>query len=305
MASSAKTYLGIIVAVIIVGGGTLLLTRQGTSDGNDSSPIELIPEQSISHGHGLAVDVIDPNKLYIATHYGLFVLIDDKDLFRIGINTDDYMGFSLHPTDARISFSSGHPSDGGNIGFQKSVNGGFNWSKVSDGENGPIDFHAMAISPVNPNLIYGWYQGNIQRSSDQGESWEIVNSDLLPIQLVADSQDEDVVYAATQGSGVVVSRDKGVSWTILSPELGAGFTSAVAIQPENSKVLLTFGENLGGMGKSIDAGATWKKVNEPFNGDVVLHIAFSSVNPNIVYALTLENSIYKSTDAGETWTSIR
>lgn len=305
MASSAKTYLGIIVAVIIVGGGTLLLTRQGTSDGNDSSPIELIPEQSISHGHGLAVDVIDPNKLYIATHYGLFVLIDDKDLFRIGNNTDDYMGFSLHPTDARISFSSGHPSDGGNIGFQKSVNGGFNWSKVSDGENGPVDFHAMAISPVNPNLIYGWYQGNIQRSSDQGESWEIVNSDLLPIQLVADSQDEDVVYAATQGSGVVVSRDKGVSWTILSPELGAGFTSAVAIQPENSKVLLTFGENLGGMGKSIDAGATWKKVNEPFNGDVVLHIAFSSVNPNIVYALTLENSIYKSTDAGETWTSIR
>lgn len=305
MASSAKTYLGIIVAVIIVGGGTLLLTRQGTSDGNDSSPIELIPEQSISHGHGLAVDVIDPNKLYIATHYGLFVLIDDKDLFRIGNNTDDYMGFSLHPTDARISFSSGHPSDGGNIGFQKSVNGGFNWSKVSDGENGPVDFHAMAISPVNPNLIYGWYQGNIQRSSDQGESWEIVNSDLLPIQLVADSQDEDVVYAATQGSGVVVSRDKGVSWTILSPELGAGFTSAVAIQPENSKVLLTFGENLGGMGKSIDAGATWKKVNEPFNGDVVLHIAFSRVNPNIVYALTLENSIYKSTDAGETWTSIR
>ncbi len=300
MTKSSKTYLAILIAILIVVGLSLFAWKN-----SNSSSSALIPEQSISHGHGLAVDVGDTSKLYIATHNGLLVLINDKDLFRIGNSTDDYMGFSPHPTDASIFFSSGHPSDGGNIGFQKSENGGINWSKVSDGENGPVDFHAMAVSPVNPNLIFGWYQGSLQQSADQGKTWKIVNSELLPFQLVADSQDENIVYAATQGQGVMVSRDKGVSWTSLSPELGIGFASAVAIQPENANVLLIFSESLGGLGKSTDAGETWTKVNEPFNSEVVLYIAFSRVNPNIVYSLTHENKIYKSSDAGDTWTLVR
>lgn len=304
MTKPSKTYLGTVVTICVMAGISITACRNSNSN-NNSIADELVPVQSLSHGHGFAVDVGDPSKLYIATHYGLFVLMNDKDLFRIGQSTDDYMGFSPHPTEAGTLFSSGHPSDGGNIGFQKSENGGFSWSKVSNGENGPVDFHAMAVSPVNPNLFFGWYQGNLQRSTDQGESWEIVNSDLLPFQLVADSQDENIVYAATQGEGVMVSRNKGVDWMSLSPELGGGFVSAVAIHPENSGVLLIFSEKLGGLGKSADAGTTWTKVDESFNGEVVLFVAFSRVNPNTVYVLTLENKIYKSIDAGETWVFIR
>ena len=70
-------------------------------------------------------------------------------------------------------------------------------------------------------------------------------------------------------------------------------------------MLLIFSEKLGGMGKSINAGTTWTRIDEPFAGEVVLYIAFSKLNPNVVYALTLENKVYKSTDEGETWTLIR
>lgn len=304
MTKTSKTYLGIIIAVLLI-GGISLFTWKNSSDSNNSSNA-LTPEQTITHGHGLAVDVQDPSKLYIATHHGLLVLINDKDLYRVGKSTDDYMGFSPHPTDANVLFSSGHPSGGGNIGFQKSEDAGFSWKRVSNGENGPVDFHAMTVSSVNPNLIYGWFQGNLQRSTDQGKNWEVVNHDLLPIQLVADSQDENVVYAATtEGQGVMISRDRGAIWTALSPELEGGAVSVVAINPKNSKTLLTFSEKLGGLGKSINAGKTWTKVSEGFNGEVVLHIAFSRLDPNIVYALTLENELYKSTDMGETWLRIR
>lgn len=306
MAKSSKLPVVIVIVLVVIASGIFLLARQGNSGGNDSLSHALTPETNFTHGHGLAVDVADPNKLYIATHEGLLVLVNDKDLYRIGESTDDYMGFSPHPSDADILFSSGHPSGGGNIGFQKSEDGGFTWKKISNGVNGPVDFHVMAISAVNPNLIYGWHQGDLQRSTDQGKNWEIVNRDLSPIYLVADSQDEDVVYVATtEGQGVMVSRDQGTTWAPLSPELEGGAISVVAIHPKDSTTLLTFSQTLGGLGKSTDSGKTWKTLSEDFNGDVLLQIAFSSRDPNIVYALTQENRLYKSSDIGDTWVLIR
>jgi len=292
--------------VVVVGSGIMLLSRGGDPGTSNLSSNNLYPEQSLSHGHGLSVDVNNPNKLYIATHYGLFVLMNEKDLYRVGQSKDDYMGFSTHPTQANIVFSSGHPSIGGNIGFQKSEDGGVTWKKVSNGVNGPVDFHAMAVSPVNSNLVYGWFQGNLERSTDQGKTWEIVNRNLLPVSLAADTRDENVVYAATpQGQGIRVSRDKGVTWSSVSPAVEGGAVSVIAVHPQDAKVLLAFSEKLGGLGKSIDAGKTWKKVTDGFNGETILQIAFSRSTPNIVYSLTHENKLYKSTDTGDTWNQIR
>lgn len=306
MNKTSKTYIWITVAAIVVGGGILLLSQRGDNTPSNSPSGNLYPEQAISHGHGLAVDVKDSSKLYIATHYGLLVLMNEKDLFRVGKSRDDYMGFAPHPTDPSVLFSSGHPSYGGNIGFQQSEDGGFTWKKVSNGVNGPVDFHAMAISPVNPNLIYGWYQGNLQRSIDQGKNWEIANRDLLPVYLVADSQDENVVYVATpRGKGVMISRDKGASWSSLSSELEGGAVSVIAVHPKDAKILLTFSEKLGGLGKSVDQGATWQKINTDFKGETILHIAFDKNNPGVVYALTHENKLYKSVDTGDAWSQIR
>lgn len=306
MNKTSKNIIWIVVTLVIVGGGALLFSNGNSTPADSSSSSNLYPEQAISHGHGLAVDVTDPSKVYIATHYGLLVLENEKDLYRVGRSKDDYMGFSPHPTEANVFFSSGHPSTGGNIGFQKSEDSGVTWKKVSNGANGPVDFHAMAVSPVNPNLVYGWFQGNLQRSTDQGNTWEIVNRDLLPVSLTADTQDENIVYAATpQGQGVMISRDKGATWTSMSPALEGGAISIIAIHPEDSKILLTFSEKLGGLGKSTDGGKTWQKVAEGLNGETILHIAFSRSTPDSVYALTHQNKLYKSMDAGNTWALVR
>lgn len=303
MNKTSKKYLGIGIAALI-GGGILLFSQRSNIAGN-SAANNLYPEQTITHGHGLAVDVQDPNKLYIATHHGLLLLVNEKDLYRVGQSQDDYMGFSVHPTESNIFFSSGHPSLGGNIGFQKSEDSGITWEKISDGMDGPVDFHAMAVSPVNPNLVYGWYQGNLQRSIDQGKTWEIVNRDLLPVSLAADSQDENTVYAATpQGQGVMISKDKGVTWTSLSPELESGAVSIIAVHPKDTNILLTFSERLGGLGKSIDQGKTWQPISENFNNETILYLAFDKNSSGVLYALTDQNAIYKSADTGETWSKI-
>ncbi len=299
-----KYIIGIIVVILLI-GGFFFLNQSGGKHQNSSSNVKsssgkLVPIDSITHGHGLAVDIADSNRLYIATHHGLLVLKDEKQLYRVGDAQDDYMGFTPHPKDANIIFSSGHPATGGNIGFQKSEDAGFTWEKVSDGIQGPVDFHAMTISPVNPKLIYGWYRGVLQRSMDEGKTWEIASTTNYPIvNLASDPKDENIVYAATP-QGLLVSNNKGKDWTTLLD----GFVSVVAINPNDSQKLLSFSEK-NRLAKSRDGGKTWEKLSEAFSGETPLFIAFNKKDPDIVYILTEKNSIYKSSDSGNNWNNIR
>jgi photosystem II stability/assembly factor-like uncharacterized protein len=260
---------------------------------------KLYPEKEITHGHGLAIDVSDSTKVYIATHHGLLVLKDDNDLFRVGTSRDDYMGFSVHPTNPNIFFSSGHPSTGGNVGFQKSEDGGTTWEKISNGLGGPVDFHAMTVSPVNPDLAFGWYQGNLQRSEDGGKNWIKFSTPAPFVALAGDTKDENIVYAASP-QGLFRSTDKGQSWDILAD----GFVAAISISPKDSQILLISSEKLG-FAKSIDSGKNWQTIDQNFSGESPLFIDFDRQNPETLYFLSEKNSVYKSTDEGIVWNKIR
>lgn len=297
MSKSSKNYIGIVVAAVVIGAG-FLFSQRDSSTANNSASSNLYPEQSITHGHGLAVDVKDSSKLYIATHNGLLLLQNEKDLYRVGKSKDDYMGFSPHPTNPQVFFTSGHPRYGGNIGFQKSEDGGFTWQKVSNGLNGPVDFHAMAVSPVDPDLVFGWYKGDLQRTTDGGETWEKFPTAVPVVQLAADTKNENIVYAATP-AGLHKSSDKGQSWQ----QLFEGFVSAVAVHPQ-SQGLLSFSEKFG-LASSNDGGQIWERIEQNFNGETPLFISFYRRKPELVYLLTEKNSVYKSSDSGAAWNKIR
>ena len=281
----------LLAALLIV--GAFVYTRSGSSETVSHEP-------ELQHVHGLAADVTNPDRLLIATHHGLLQL-EDGSLSRIGTVEDDLMGFTVHPTDSSVYFGSGHPARGGNLGFRKSADGGVTWQKVSDGIDGPVDFHSMTVSTVNPDLVYGYY-GMLQRSMDGGRSWEVAKGSIQPISLSSDPIRENVVYAATK-SGVAISEDRGDSWKSLSPQLDGAPASLIAFQPKN-EYALTYSLKLGGMGKSMDGGKTWQKLGETFDGESVLYVAYSAREPR-AYALTESNAIYQSTDAGATWMKVR
>ena len=292
------------IAVLVILGSIIYIVVKPETNSNQATTANLIPVTEFTHSHGLAVDPFDQNKLYIATHHGLFVLIEDKNLYQVGESKDDYMGFSVDSTEPNTFYSSGHPSYGGNIGFQKSENGGMSWKKLSDGIGGPVDFHAMTVSPVDSNYIFGWYQGKIQKSIDGGKNWKVVNDETLLVQLVADPKYVDIVYGASpMKEGILVSGDGGFSWVPLSPDLMPGQVSAIAIDPKDSNKMLTFSEKMDGLASSSDRGLTWKKVPVEFDG-TILYISFSASNSSIVYAITHTNIIYKSTDGGEKWSEV-
>lgn len=300
-------YILILIVIVIIAVGYIAINSgsegknesSATSSSSGSAVDNMTPVEEISHSHGLTVDISNPNILYIATHHGLLLLKDEKQLYRVGENEDDYMGFIPHPFKSNIFFSSGHPAAGGNIGFQKSEDGGYSWQKISDGINGPVDFHALTISSVDPDLIFGWYSGTLQRSTNGGKSWEIIQNTQFPIvSLAADTKDENVLYAASP-QGLYMSKDKGVSFERLID----GFVSVIAINPSNSLSLVSFSEKQG-LAKSSDAGRTWERINEDFNGETPLFTSYSKQNPEVMYLLTEKNSIYKSIDSGVSWNKI-
>ncbi len=266
------------------------------------SVVTLTRVDSISHSHGIAVAIDDPSKLYIATHEGLLVLENETDLYRIGATTHDLMGFTIDSKDSLTFYASGHPSFGGNSGFQKTTDGGETWNKVSDGIDGPVDFHAMTVSPANSDIIYGYFYSKVQKSIDGGKTWSLLTSQPENIfSLVAHRVDEKTVYANTK-QGIWVSKDGGETWDILSDDLASTAVLTLVQNPQDANQMLSFSETLG-LASSSDAGKTWISVPEAPN-TIFYFMTYSPTDPKIVYAIDENNKIYKGEDGGLNWQKI-
>jgi len=285
----------LILSVGAIIAGTIILKPW-------NSNVAQVPAKApaLEHVHGLAVDVYDPERLLIATHHGLMEF-KKGTISPIGTNMDDLMGFTTHSINHEIFYSSGHSIRGGNLGFQKSTDGGKTWTKVSNGLNGPVDFHSMTISQLNPDLVYGYF-GSLQHSKDGGKTWQLMKGAIQPYSLSTDPQKENVVYAPTQ-NGVQMSEDYGDTWRSYSVSLENGAVSVFSVNP-TGEYALAFSQILGGLVRTSNQGKVWERLTESFEGKAILFLAFSKTEPSTVYALNQLNSIFKSMDEGTSWSKI-
>jgi photosystem II stability/assembly factor-like uncharacterized protein len=101
------------------------------------------------------------------------------------------------------------------------------------------------------------------------------------------------------------------SWTIEGPTNIGGCITCVAVHPTDTSIIYLGSVN-GGIYKTTNAGATWKPVFDSTAYLSIGSITIDKSNPTIMYAGTGDpnldfqaftgNGIYKSMDAGETWT---
>lgn len=255
---------------------------------------------SNTHVHGLAVDRADSSRIYIATHHGLLVWQEGQALAQIGSSRDDFMGFSVHPTDPQMLFRSGHPSGGGNLGFEKSTDAGESWDKVSNGSpTGPADFHTMAVHPANPEHIYGWFGGRIHRSLDGGENWTVIPEQMGISSIAGDPSSDTTVHVGTQ-NGPLMSTDRGETWTSVSTQENLG--AALDIEPDsstNSLLLALQDKRIVRLYRSPEGG--WGTNDLGNLPDTPMHLALDPKNPQMMYVFTESHALYKSTDSGTTW----
>lgn len=272
------------------------------------TPVPSISYQHPNHIHGLGYDSLN-QRLFVATHYGIFIW-KEGGLFQLGKNRDDYMGFSLHPSNPSIIYTSGHPGSGGNMGVMKSEDGGLSFRKIFGGLKGEsVDFHSMALSPVNPNVLYGWFQGKIYRTKNGGKSWTLASGQGLPSRgfcfgapcLSPDSRDERLLYAGT-GDGLFVSRDFGENWSAASRE---GAFAGIGVDPVNAQRLFAFTQKWG-VAISPDGGKSWQARNKgvtPAAQEFIFAFAFDPKDSKHVFAATPER-VFRSSDRGESWEKI-
>ncbi|MGH7771351.1 MAG: WD40/YVTN/BNR-like repeat-containing protein, partial [Candidatus Binatia bacterium] len=273
------------------------------------APVPSISYQFHNHIHGLGYDS-KSQRLFVATHYGIFIWTEGK-LFQLGENRDDFMGFSLHPSDPNIVYTSGHPRSGGNMGVMKSEDGGVTFKRIFQGLQGEtVDFHSMTISSANPKIVYGWFQERLYRSKDEGKSWQVALGRGLSKQgfcfgapcLSPDSKNEGTVYAGTSG-GLLVSHDFGESWMTVNANLGA--VAGIGVEPSNSRRLFAFTQKLG-LASSRDGGKSWQAKNSGVRlsqQEFVFAFAFDRKNSKHLFAATPEQ-IFRSADGGENWEKI-
>lgn len=257
-----------------------------------------------THFHGIAVDPRDPDRLYLATHHGLFVVGADGKARQVSELTDDFMGFTPHPTDPEVLYASGHPAGGGNLGFTVSRDGGRSWSKLGDGAGGPVDFHQMDVSKADPAVVYGVF-GDLQRSVDGGRSWTRVGP--APeglIALAASGTEVDRLYAATRG-GLMLSTDGGRQWR--PAHLLRTPATAVHVTADGTVYAFIVGT---GLVRVSEPGFRWATVGNAFGDAYVLHLtAVADGETHRLYAVTLDpntraQALHVSRDGGRRWSQV-
>ncbi|MDP8970946.1 MAG: hypothetical protein M3N52_10725, partial [Actinomycetota bacterium] len=267
------------------------------------------PVEQFMHVHGLEITAWAPDDVYLATHQGLIRIDADGEWTSVSAEPHDFMGFSAHPTDEGVFYSSGHPAPGTRlrnpIGFMVSSDGGATWSTRS--LEGAADFHAMTVAPSDGDVVYGWNgagQTGLYVSTDGGSTWAPISDGTLSevggaLALAVRPDDLDEVWAGTQ-AGLFASRDAGQTW---EPLLSGGVT-AVAFDPADPQRALAYAPEGGGLVESRDGGQTWTELGLVLDGDAAGHLAVHPEDADTVYVGTYGQSLLRTTDGGNSWETL-
>lgn len=223
-------------------------------------------------------------------------------------------------------------------GVWKTSDGGRTWRSLTDGLH-DLSVGALAVAPSNPSVVYlgsgeGGYDGDfvpgigLLKSTDGGETWALPGSVLSPIfyRILVHPANADELVVGT-GAGGFRSVDGGATWTSVISHADYGDVADLVRDPADANVLyaVTFCPRGGcthrsaHVLRSADGGVTWSDrsaglPSTEVGPDERTSIAIAPQNPQILYAArglrdlfdtgSLLAHIYKTTDAGMTWTDL-
>jgi hypothetical protein len=160
----------------------------------------------------------------------------------------------------------------------------------------------------------------LAKSNFNNVQWEFagpVNIGGRIVDIEFNPQDPNIVYAASATGGVFKSTDMGLNWFPIFDEQNVLPIGDIAVDPVNPDIIFVGtgeangGHNNfagGGVFKSTDAGITWQFLGLEETVSIG-RIIIDPANTNIIYLAAVgsyfapnpERGIYKSTDAGLSW----
>lgn len=181
-------------------------------------------------------------------------------------------------------------------GLWKTEDMGLSWNNISDGFFKTSTVGGIAVAESDPNIVYvgmgehavrgvmTHHGDGMYKSTDAGKTWKQIGLDATHhiARIVVDPKNPNNVFVAAQGSLYSTSNDRGIY-------------------------------------KSTDGGTTWNKVLFVDDKTGCAELSMDMNNPTILYAAMWEHGrtpwkvtsggpgsgLYKSTDAGATWTKMQ
>ena len=206
-----------------------------------------------------------------------------------GLGNTPVSSLAIDPTNNQTLYAGtgGAFSTTGGGGVFKSTTGGGSWTAVNTGLSN-LNVFALAIDPINHQIIYAGTGGGAFKSTTGGSSWSVVNTGLSSTNvtsLAIDPTNNQILYAGTGsafsttgGGGVFKSTTGGDSWFSVNTGLYNTNVSSLAIDPTNHQIIYagtaggvfktTFGATSTLNGLTISSGPT--SVNE---GDSAIYSA--------------------------------
>lgn len=224
-------------------------------------------------------------------------------------------------------------------GIAKSTDGGVNWRYVSDGLPSQSIF-SLAMDSTAPNIIYAGtgddsFGGTsntslmsvgVYRSTDGGETWGRFASSNLTDRAIykilvdpatSGSQTGTTLWLAARqgnntGGGIFKSVDSGQTWT----EKLTGSAYDLAIDTTTTPHTLFAARLTNGLYKSVDAGENWTDISGlgPNNPNTnknsvgaaggVIYYSNTDGTYNNSFGNPVNGRVYKSTNAGASWTEV-
>lgn len=174
----------------------------------------------------------------------------------------------------------------------------------------------VIFHPANHQIVFACTPaGGLWKSSDGGISWE-TNTDLLSNLGVSDLAinplNPEVMYLATgdrdagntYSYGILKTTDGGATWKPTGLSFGIAFNiRAMNVYVSPADTNLVIAATSAGIYRSTDGGNSYTRVETGSYNNMLQKIG----NPNILFSSTFQGTtcqIYRSTDAGVTWSVI-
>ncbi|MBX4187714.1 MAG: hypothetical protein KW793_01095 [Candidatus Doudnabacteria bacterium] len=257
----------------------------------------------------LTYDPIDPDVMYIGSSSGIHKTEDAAATWKFiltGIRVGD---IAIDPSKTDIIYAAGVSGDNGRI--LKTIDGGATWKDIYVEPTKKNPVLSLGISPANSRIILaGLNNGEIIRSTDEGNTWQLVRDLANPI-IDLDYSDYTTAHALAQSKGLFTTTDQGSNWSEVPSIVTLAPGSQVKTSSANVYYDAVYDSKLKGviflatqqgLLRSVDNGATWSLMTLPVTNET-LTVSSAAVNPtnsnNIIIAIG--STMFKTLNGGVTW----
>ncbi|MEY4593864.1 MAG: hypothetical protein RIQ47_274, partial [Bacteroidota bacterium] len=193
-------------------------------------------------------------------------------------------------------------------GLYKTIDKGLHWNMTLDDRE---YYTSVVVDPSNSDVVYAGSNDKINKSTDGGATWTTSTFSCGDVnRIIIDPSNSSRLFAACQ-YGLFLSTDSGATWTLVS---GMSFTTYdVFFRPNDPTTLyapVKIGANIF-FYKSVNSGVSfslsmtgWTPISA-----ASARMTVTPADPNRIYVAVLGDlapadvpHIYRSDDAGQTWT---